>query len=178
MTTILDCFLHWRVWPNNPSELATAQAVLTHEFGDQHKVSKVTEKIAVCGVKIASIIDRPFLCQQPGDVVAGMMGVKPLYVVTTHLLQPGVYVDTEEVNRQAARECKKRGIKTVVLVAHPHHIWRAGKNLERHGITVLFAPSDDIPYDPTCSRWWLRSPWLFIPREVLSRLYYLSKGWI
>jgi hypothetical protein len=176
MTTVLDCFLHWNVKPGSLNAMALAGGVLTHEFGDQRKVSKATETIAKCAIKISLIIGKPLICQQPGDIVAVLEGVKPLYVVETHLLHLGAYVDTEEVNRQAAREFKKYGIKTVVLVAHPHHIWRAGKNLERRGIEVVYSTYHNIPYDPTCSRWWLRSPWFFIPREIVVRLYYLSRG--
>jgi hypothetical protein len=179
MWKFFECFGNWNVPPNSDKELAKADVVLTHGFGEEGKIDFASEMIVMRGLRLARAFGKPLICQHPGDIIVAQTTFKPLYILNKHLVRPDTYIDTEEeVNRQAADECRKREFKTVLLVAHPHHIWRAGQNLKTHGMQVLYAPNADLPYDSKSSRWWLRTPWLFIPREVLVRLLYLKKSWI
>jgi hypothetical protein len=179
MTNVVDCFLHWHVTPNTESELATADAVATHEFSDQHLVSGTTEKIIGRALEYVCKYNKPLMCQYPGNQVAEQKGILPVHTVREHLLHSTRYLETEEVNRQFALECHRRGWHTVILITHPHHMWRAGKNLALHRVKVLYAPTKDIPYDPLNPRKVLSSPMQYIPYEIGARqLRYLPRGWI
>ena len=177
---VADCFAHWHIISDATPLLKDADVIITHEFGDQHNVSLTTLNIVARGADLAHRFNKPMICQFPGQQVAELAGIKPIYVIERHLLKPGEYLDTEEVNRQAANVCKMNGWKRAIVVAHPHHEWRAAANLERHGISTFYPKTSDIPYDPSLrkSRPILSTPALFVPREILARLLYLKKGWI
>lgn len=180
MVNISDCFGHWRVAPNTPAELATAQAVVTHEFGNQKDVSSSTAAIVDTAVELTTTHNLPLMCQWPGNSRARQRRVEPALVVKEHQLRPGAYLDTEEVNRQFAEMCRSQGWTRVIICAHPHHLWRAGKNLEHHGLQVLYPDMSRARYDSGLRRVRpeLSTPLLFIPRETLARLLYRRKGYL
>jgi uncharacterized SAM-binding protein YcdF (DUF218 family) len=175
---VLNIFSHWNVPPSPESDLAKAHTVLTHEFGDQKTPSATTRAMVEVAVALCQKYNLPLICQFPGDEVAKAMGVQPLNIIMRHLTNPGAYLDTEEVNRQAAGYCLRYTWSKVILVTHPHHLWRAGKNLEHHGLTVLYPDVSRVNYDRECTRSALRSPWKFVPREIVARALYLKRGWI
>lgn len=178
MAHLKDCFTHWSVLPDIGEALAGAEVIVTHEFGDQKSVSRTTRQIAELGIEFAKKLGKPLICQAPGDEVAARLKIRPFCVIRRHELRPGAYLDTEEVNRQVTEICRTYGWQRVILCAHPHHLWRAGLNLTRHGMTVLYPNTSGIGYDAHCARLALQSPYIFIPREVLARILYLRKGWI
>lgn len=178
MARIWDCFGHWRIDPDSDESFRTADVVVTHEFGDQRTPSVSTAKIVELGVALARRFDKPLLCQYPGNKIAEGLGMEPAVVIREHLVKPGDYLDTEEVNRQVAAFALERGWKQVILCTHPHHVWRATENLKRHGLTPLRPDTRTIPYDATCPRFSLRTPFAFVPREVLARGLYLRSGLI
>jgi uncharacterized SAM-binding protein YcdF (DUF218 family) len=180
MANVFDCFGHWNVPPSTEEELANADVVATHEFGDQKVPSLSTTRIVERGAYYVRIYSKPMICQFPGNRVAEKYKVKPVAVIEKHLLKPPPknYLDTEEVNRQIAEICKQHGWKKVILVAHPHHLWRAAENLKRHGLIPVIPVNRDIPYDPTMKRGALRGPLRFVPREIAAREVYLFKGYI
>jgi hypothetical protein len=155
---VLNIFSHWNVPPSPESDLAKAHTVLTHEFGDQKTPSATTRAMVEVAVALCQKYNLPLICQFPGDEVAKAMGVQPLNIIMRHLTNPGAYLDTEEVNRQAAGYCLRYTWSKVILVTHPHHLWRAGKNLEHHGLTVLYP---DVRYGE-CTR--------SNPREIVARI--------
>ncbi len=177
MTAILDCFSHWSVPAQSEEVLGTADVIVTHEFGDQQTVSASTEGIVRRGALLAQSLHRPLICQSPGHRVAEELGVTPIKVIEKSRVE-GAYLDTEEVNGQVAQMCWQKGWKKVIVCTHPHHLWRAGLNLKRYGLEPFYPYTADISYDSACSRIALRSPWVFIPREILARMLYAKKGYI
>ncbi len=191
---VRDLFSHWEVPFHSPEKLAEADAILTHEFGDQEHVSATTRRFVTLGVELARTFRKPMICQYPGDRVTREYGIEPTLVIKEHLLTPGKYLDTEEVNRQAAKYCRAQEPpwKKLIVLSHPDHVWRLGRNLHKHhGIEPRYPDLSSIEYDPQCLRrslsdpYWARTerfPWVtpgFRPREVLlSRPYYLMKGWL
>ncbi|MGH7141302.1 MAG: YdcF family protein [Minisyncoccia bacterium] len=194
MAGIIDCFLHWQIEPDSDETLRTADAILCHEFGDQQRISETTRQIVLLGVECAKTFGKPestdrlpLICQYPDDTVAREFGIDPECVIREHLLKPGKYLDTEEVNRQAAEVCARHGWKRVILCTHPHHLWRATRNLKRHGITPLIPDTSTIWYDPLCSRRVLSGPFTlaripmapyicfgFVQWELMSRVAYFK----
>lgn len=180
MARVLDCFLHWHPRPDTEAEFAGADVIITHGFDDQKELSRTTVAITALGVELAKRFAKPLICQFPANEVAEREGVKPSLVITAHLLKPGEYLDTEEVNRQVFRHCWRKGWRKVILCTHPHHAWRARENLKRHGLTPFLPDLSGIAYDPALwsSRKSLSTPLIFVPREILARLLYLHKGYI
>jgi hypothetical protein len=90
----------------------------------------------------------------------------------------GRYIDTHDVALFHKMECVRRCINTVIVVAHPLHLWRVVKATEKTGLNVLVPRITDVPFDPASDQWFCRHPLLFIPGEIFMRLVYLLKGWI
>ncbi|MFZ4631915.1 MAG: hypothetical protein ACOYL8_01750 [Patescibacteria group bacterium] len=85
---------------------------------------------------------------------------------------PGKYLDSYEVSRQCLEYCLKNNIKTLLVFAHPAHIWRVQQTLENFGLKTI-GVTCDVPYDPQSDQLWTRSKWLFIPWELFARLSYI-----
>ena len=175
LSTFLDEFLTWRIAYNTDDELAHADVILTHEFGNQHDVSVSTRAMADMAIELHREHGIPWVAQFPGNEVDTEIAFA---TISSHILKPGEYLDTEEVNRQFAEICRQNGWKATALITHPDHAWRAKKNLERYGFTVLVPNLDSIPYDPTCTRWVVKYACIFKSREVLARVLYFIKGYL
>jgi hypothetical protein len=178
MASIVDCAMHWRVPASSDELLAECDAVITHEFGNQIIPSQSTIAIVQHAVELCRKYNKPLITQFPGDVVAQELGFVPYAVIRTHKLVAGKYLDTEEVNRQAAMICSQNNWKRIIVCTHPHHVWRAGCNMQKFNLEPLYAPNAHIQYDKTCSRKSVRSPWYFVPREICARALYIQKGYL
>ncbi|MDE2213435.1 MAG: hypothetical protein KGJ34_02840 [Patescibacteria group bacterium] len=176
-TRLIECLGHWRIPSDRVKKLAQADVVLAHAFGDQTKLSRPTALIVGQAIVTADKYRKPLVCQFPGNKSASYRrGIRLEAVIEHHGLDQEFPLNIKEVNRQAAELCREHGWRTVILFAHPHHLWRAGKNLERHGITVVYPSMDEIPYDRSTSRLSFRSSLTFIPREIVMRLMYWCNG--
>lgn len=174
MVGILDCFGHWHVPAHAPGELPKADAIAAHEFGDQKLGTFASFLIAECVKELAFLYDKPIIAQYPVSKLLKKSSIFALEI-RRNRTNPDAYLNTDEVNRQIAEMAKARGWKRIILCAHPHHLWRAGRNLSRHGMEVLYPQLPPVPYDPHCSRLVMRTPIVFIPREICVRLRYLYK---
>jgi len=172
--TYLDCIGHWNVPADTDDTLALANVIIMHEFGDQVNNIGTNMQISKLGSTLAKAYRKPIICQYPLNQARWMRDVDISYYIERHHREDA-YLDTNEVNRQAAEWCKIGGWKAAIVVAHPHHLWRAGRNLEKHGIKALYPDVSSITYDRYCSRFALRTPYAFMPREVAARLLY-AKG--
>jgi hypothetical protein len=88
---------------------------------------------------------------------------------------PGKYLDSYEVSRQCAEYCFRNGIKKLLVFAHPDHLWRVRKTIEKFEFDCLGVTSP-VPYDKKSSQIWTRSKWLFLPREMIVNLIYFLTG--
>lgn len=171
-----EILFYWHMKPSPPEMLDRADVVLSHEFGDQHTLGNTNRALAKLAARESLGRGLPWITQFPQNWFPTK--AMPIAVISAHELKKGAYLDTEEVNRQAAEICKVNGWKTVLLCAHPDHAWRAGKNLERHGLSVVYPDLSGISYDPTCARRSLSSRFVFLPRELAARLLYFWKGYL
>jgi hypothetical protein len=173
--TLYEAFTSWSVPSASLKELVSADVVVTHEFGDQKRINTTLIEMAKIAILLRDDYQKPWIAQYPGNLTTA---TPPLGVIKMHLLKHGAYLDTEEVNRQVAVVCRAHGWKTVILITHPHHAWRAGKNLEHHGLNVVFPDLESVKYDSHTSRLVLTSPLFFIPREIIARLVYFCKSYL
>jgi hypothetical protein len=91
--------------------------------------------------------------------------------------KPDQYLDTYEEVCKHLLVCEEKGWKTLLVMAHRHHLWRTYMVLKKKGYEVVVAPGcENISYDPESKQCWTWGGWIFIPREVLARLFYLFTG--
>ena len=88
----------------------------------------------------------------------------------------GKYLDSFEVSRQCYEYCKKNNLKTLLVFAHPDHIWRVVKTLEKIGFNnIVVADTRGTPYDWHSIQIWTKAKFIFLLREFFVRLLYLFK---
>ena len=169
-----SCF-SWIVPTATEEELANADVILAHEYGDQKNVSSTTAAVAHNVRELHRKFRKPVIAQFPCNEAISDV---PAIVISKHLRMPGVYLDTDEVQRQAAVICGLHGWKKVILCAHWAHAWRAGQNLIHHGLTPIYADTSSIKFHWDSPRWAQKSTSLFMAREALAKMLYFRKGLI
>lgn len=172
---ILHSCFSWAVPLATEEELAGADVILAHECGDQKTISRTTRAIAENARKLHFRYEKPVIAQFPGNSAIADV---PAIVISKHLRMPRAYLDTDEVQRQAAVICGLHGWKKVILCTNWVHIWRAGQNLIHHGLIPVYADNSNVHFDWRCSRWILKSAIFVAPREVLAKMLYSHKGLI
>jgi len=100
--------------------------------------------------------------------------------IKEHYSIPGKYLATYEVASQAVFCCmSEKGLKTVLVVAHPAHFWRCKKCLRKLGVEVVRPIGlNSIPYNPNSAQLWTRNKFFWWLREIPTIAYYWYKGWI
>lgn len=76
---------------------------------------------------------------------------------------------TRAVAAGAAAVCRRRGLRSAVVIAHPAHRARAELACRREGLTVISAPAAHVDYDPASAQWWTRGRLLWWVREAPLR---------
>jgi hypothetical protein len=89
---------------------------------------------------------------------------------------PNKYLDSYEVSWQGAKFCREKNLKTVLVFAHPDHIWRVMKTLKKLGQNAIAADTSGTPYDPKSIQPWTRSRLRFLTREILVIAMYFITG--
>lgn len=89
---------------------------------------------------------------------------------------PNKYLDSHEVSRQCAEFCAQKGFKTILVFAHPDHIWRVVRTLKKFDLDPVIADTAGTPYDPKSIQPWTRSRLRFLTREVLVIIMYFITG--
>jgi len=169
-----SCF-SWRVRLASSAELADADVIMAHEFGNQHDISAASAAMGRSALLISRRYHKPVVLQHP--LPRSVPELTPVLIIREHRVR-GAYLDTEEVQGQLAQFCRRQGWRKVILCCHPRHAWRAGQNLRRHGLVPVYADNRHIRCDPRCSRVALRWEWLFLLREIAAKLYYFRRGFI
>lgn len=77
---------------------------------------------------------------------------------------------TDGVARAAAGLLRGRGVRYVVVVAHPHHRRRASWWCHRFSLVPVECPRVDAPFDSLSAQWWTRGAFRWWFREVPLRL--------
>ncbi len=188
-----QCFFCWRVASEkNKIKLCCADVVLAQSFGRRKEgpglSNETLARIAFYTSIISDSVHLPLILQWEINScfpAAGRTGV-----IRRHR-QAGKYLDTREMLAQAWEICQKpKGVyflpgvpinmpwKKAIIVAHPDHMWRVMRTAEKIGFEVMVADTSSVPYDKESVQWWTRGQARFIPREILTRVLYLLRGWI
>lgn len=156
-------------------EINSVEAIFCQSFGPRKDGPSISNKY------LAHIITETY-CKMPRKLIiqkdaadAFPDEVKIDKIISAHK-KPGKYLDTYEVSRQCAQYCKDNNIKKLLIFAHPHQIWRVAKTIEKFGLECICVDLCSMPYEPKSIQTWTRSPWLFIPRELIVRIVYIFTG--
>ena len=96
-----------------------------------------------------------------------------------HHRQPGAYLDTREVARQAREVVQTHGWRTAAVLAHAHHVPRAAAVCARLGIAIVVPPGlGAIRFCPESHQEWTRDVRGWSRRELRAIVYYRCRGWV
>lgn len=141
---------------------------------------KIAEKIYCTAYGMGGYTRMPIICQV--EIVECLdfysMSGNIVLNIKEHSV-PGKYLDTYEFARQAAEFMKKQDWNKAIVVAHPDHVWRCAKCLEKLGVeTAVFGSLKTIPFNPFSAQWWTRSRFFWWLREIPAITIYWFKSWI
>jgi hypothetical protein len=174
LTTLMEACSAWNVRASSKEELARAQVILSHEFGDQRTMGETNWQLEKLASFARDAFGIPWISQYPQGTCETISD----YAIRSRADKPGAYLNAHEVNRQAVEICRANGWTNVLLCAHPDFAWRAKKDLERFGMTVFLPDLSGLQYDHLCRRKALSSPWMFRPREVVAILVFWIRNWL
>lgn len=150
-----------------------AQVAIALSFGSKalNQSNRVLAKICM-GLQAKHNL--PLILQQ--EVYCAGYGLRCYAIGSPH----HKYIDTHEVLRVARDICKMQGWQRIVLVCHPDHFWRAKRTVEKLGLQVVFVPPEiaKVPYALDDPQPWVRNAQNFRLREILSRIFFLFKGYL
>jgi len=172
---LIECFFCWKVRPRG--DLRKAQVIVAQSFGCRENEPGISnETMARLAWKIRQKLHLSMILQWE---IAEALPEKSrdLWIIERHR-EEGKYLDTYEVLDQAKEIIKEQGWRTAVLIAHPWQIWRAMAVFKKMGIKIIIPNLDSIPFNPESTQWWTRNMFLWILREIPTRLLYLIKSWI
>lgn len=174
LQTLWQCFAVWHV---KPTSLQGAEAILSQAGGniDKETPGKINEHLATIIRELHEQSQLPLILQ--GEITPCLPDL-PILAQTPQQQDAHRYLSTRDVCLFQKRVCEERGFRRVIVVAFGHHMWRAVRATERVGLEVLVPPGIQNAYDPKSSQWFCRSPFLFVPREIMVRLYFLMRGWL
>lgn len=169
-----QCFTVWHV---EPTSLENAQVILSQAGGnvDEETPGKINEHLATIIRELHEQFQLPLILQ--GEVVPCLRDLRIL-AHTAQQQEIDRYLSTRDVCLFQKKVCEEHGFQRVIVVAFGHHLWRAVRATERVGLEVLIPPGIQNVYEPKSSQWFCRSSFLFVPREIMVRLYFLMRGWL
>jgi hypothetical protein len=96
-------------------------------------------------------------------------GLKPSLIIKS---EPGSYLDSWSVLEQAGLYMKEHDLKRPLLVAQASHVGRVAMQAILQGMDPTTPPNLPTEFDPKSSQIWTRNKELWIPREILTILYF------
>ena len=169
-------------------ETEDAQVIIAQSFGARKQgergignmsiasaVWKISQKERIPVILQKEIVDRfrAFRDESSSPITEGII----MGIVERH--REGKYLDTYEVLSQAREVMRKYRWTRAILVAHPAHISRCKKVLEKMGMIVIIPKGlEYIPFDIHSTQWWTRGRLKWWLREIPTRILYKARGWI
>lgn len=147
-----------------------AQAVIAFAFGRRLNKTgacpgRSNEQLARAAASLAPKL--PLVAER--EVAEALPeGVKAVAVVEASAA--GWRRGTPGIAIRASQILLPRGLRRVIVIAHPAHLGRAQANCRWAGFTVLAAPSLHVDYDKCSAQWWTRGPIRWWLREAPLRL--------
>lgn len=170
---------NWNMPPAAEAQLKNADCIVGFSFGlrENNQPGSSNEALAKVIVSLTDKYDLPVMVQWE---IADCLPFKlPSHRIVRKHRVKGEYLDSREVAIQFAAELLREPLAKPINAAHPLHMWRCLKNLEKLGFqNPVQADCNAVPCDPQSTQWWTRHPSLFIPHEIYGRWICIKKGWI
>lgn len=174
--TFLNCFFVRKVKPQG--KLSEADVIGAFSLGFLKNDPGLSNEVMARFVEKLFNIHQLHIISQWEITDAMRVTLIPIKNIHEHRIK-GKYLDTLEVAAQMVEEMKKQGWKKIVVVAHPLHVWRCVKILQKLGVEpIIPARLKTIPFDPRSEQWWTRNRILWTIKEIPIRLGSFVKGWI
>ena len=170
---LFECLLSWKpAKPANQESQKNVDVIFCQSFGPRKNDPGISNRfLADCILKVYNKNPKPLIIQKD-CADAFPVDVKIDKIISRHQV-PGKYLDSYEVSRQCFDYCRAKNFETVLFFAHPHHVWRVQKTIEKFGLIGIIGDTAGMPYDSKSTQIWTRTKLIFIPREFLTRLFYL-----
>jgi hypothetical protein len=167
-----ECLLNWNTTKLiNREDLEKADVIFCQSFGPRKDSPGISnEFLANCIIKVYKQNPKKLIIQK--DCADAFPVDVKIDKIIFQYQSVNKYLDSFEVSRQCAEYCENNNFKTILIFAHPHHVWRVKKTIEKFGLVGLVADTRGTPYDWKSTQIWTRTKIFFIPRELLTRLYY------
>jgi len=171
-----ECLFHWRRgMPDKAEAQKNVDAFFCQSFGPRQNSPGISnEFLAKRILEAYSDNPKPLIIQKdcadalPAEIVVDK-------IISKHEVA-GKYLDSFEVSRQCFEYCREKNFKTLLIFSHPDHYWRVKKTVEKFGLIGIRANTNGMPYDWKSIQVWTKAALIFLPRELLARLYYLFGG--
>lgn len=170
----LECFLNWKIKADIDYDIEKTHIYFCLSFGYQKNNPGTNNQELALFLEKYYLQKRAIIVAQK-EIAEVLPEVLVNFVISKHQ-KSDKYLDTFEVCRQCFNYCRDINLKKILIFVHPHHVWRTKKTLEKFGMDVFVADTTGCPYDPESAQIWTRTKLFFIPRELLTRLYYLFSG--
>jgi len=179
LALVPQCFKNWQVQPANKEQLKRADCIVGFSFGLREK-----NEPGLSNHFLAKVITHLHHSYPEAEImvqweIASCLPFKlPDYRIVSKHRKAGEYLDTEEVASQMIDLLRDPHTRPIV-VAHPLHMWRCIKVMEKKGFQKVFAAdTTSVRCDPESIQSWTRSNFRFATRELPARLLYLKKDFI
>jgi len=165
---LITCLFCWKIPAAKASDLLKIDAIIGASFGLPYN--------GVSNKRLAEIIGNYMTKFKKPILVQWELADCLLYFEKAYIVKaiPGKYLDSYQIAQETSAYCKKMGWTKVAVVAYKHQQLRLGLTLQEFGLQVVYIETTAVPCDPKSTQFWTRSPWIFIPREIVGRLLFLA----
>ncbi len=172
---IIECFFVWHIPSDSEDCLEKADVLIGQSFGNRpnNDPGKSNKELARIAKRVHEKYGVPLVLQW--EIADCINDVSKAGVVRKHQ-EKNKYLDTYEVIVQSKDICERSGWRKAIILAHPQHCWRCVMTAKKLGLDTLVVATKKVPYDHLSDQIWTRNVWIFIPRELISRLFYLLTG--
>lgn len=171
LKNFFESFGNWQVPPATESQLKKADCIVGFAFGmrSNNQPGMSNELLAEAIFNLHQQYRLPLMLQWELTETSFKLDLPEHRIVRKHRT-PGKYLDTFEVADQMAKELLYEKLYRPIVVAHPHHMWRCLKTMEKRTFIPFAAETKNVPYDKQSTQFWTKRPEYFIPREILFRM--------
>ncbi|MCK9439154.1 MAG: hypothetical protein WCY43_03570 [Patescibacteria group bacterium] len=170
----LECFFTWKIKKDKKNEPEEAYVYFCLSFGYAKDHSDLSNQALALVLKKYYLQKRAIIIAQK-EIADYLPDVIINFTINKHQKE-SKYLDTFEVCRQCFNYCQEINLKKILVFAHPDHLWRIKKVMEKLGAKISVADTSACPYNKKSKQIWTKNRAFFMIREVFVRLYYFFSG--
>ncbi len=162
-------------WHLKGTSLEGADVIITHAGGEARDGSpgKINYYLEQVVRDLHRKTGLPIVAQ--GELARCIQDL-PLYGNIPRMAETETYIDSVDVAKLHKEICDGHGWSRPILVSYQPHLWRGKMVTMKAGFAEVRYPETVAVYDRNCSQYWMATPLLNYPRELLVRLLWLVQG--